>query len=114
MTEFQETMGLAAIALVLGLAAADVHAQGGPTINLQTFQFQPKQLEVKAGTPVTWINYDDIRHTVTSGTPENKDSRFDASLAGKGAKFIYTFAQPGTYFFYCDRHQHMRGEIVVK
>jgi len=110
----KKAIGFAAMALVLGFAAADVHAQNAPTINIQTFQFQPKQLEVAAGTTVTWINQDDIRHTITSGTPENKDNRFDANLAGKGAKFSFTFAQPGTYSFFCDRHQHMRGEITVK
>ena len=102
-------------ALILLLGAPPVlHSQSGTTINIQTFQFQPKQVEIKAGTQVTWINQDDIRHTITSGTPDNKDGRFDASLPGKGAKFSFTFAQPGTYRFFCDRHQHMRGEIVVK
>jgi plastocyanin len=106
-------IGLFAIVL-LGLSAPRLHAESGATINIQTFQFQPKQLEIKAGTTVTWINQDDIRHTVTSGTPENKDGGFDANLAGKGTKFSFTYAQPGTYTFFCDRHQHMRGEIVVK
>lgn len=114
MTQFQETVSLGSLLLVLGLAAAEIHAQSPATINIQTFQFQPKQLEIKAGTTVTWMNQDDIRHTVTSGTPENKDGRFDANLAGKGAKFSFTYAQPGTYTFFCDRHQHMRGEIIVK
>ena len=114
MTQFEEMMGLAAIALVLGLAAAEVNAESAATINIQTFQFQPKQIEVKAGTTVTWVNQDDIRHTVTSGAPDNKDGHFDASLVGKGAKFSFTFAQPGTYTVFCDRHQHMRGEITVK
>jgi len=104
------------IASVVMLVAAPpvLHAQSAAVINIQTFQFQPKQLEVKAGTPVTWTNQDDIRHTVTSGAPEKKDGRFDATLAGKGANFTFTFAEPGTYTFFCDRHQHMRGEIVVK
>jgi plastocyanin len=114
MTKSHEIMALSAMALWLGLSNAAARAEGGATINIQTFQFQPKEIEVKAGMPVTWINQDDIRHTVTSGTPENKDGRFDAPLAGKGAKFTFTFAQPGTYAFFCDRHQHMRGEIVVK
>jgi plastocyanin len=88
--------------------------QIGSTVTIQTFQFQPKQLEVKTGTQITWVNEDDIRHTVTSGTPENRDGRFDAALAGKSTKFSFTFTQPGTYTFFCDRHQHMRGEIQVR
>lgn len=104
---------ISAVVMLLGPPPV-LHSQSAAMINIQTFQFQPKQLEVKAGTQVTWINQDDIRHTVTSGTPENKDGRFDAPLGGKGAKFTFTFAQPGTYTFFCDRHQHMRGAIVVK
>ncbi|HEY1266868.1 MAG TPA: plastocyanin/azurin family copper-binding protein [Candidatus Binatia bacterium] len=110
---FGNTIGLAAIALLLGWAPW-LHAESVTTINIQTFQFQPKQIEVNAGTTVTWINQDDVRHTVTSGAPDNKDGRFDAPLADKGAKFSFTFSQPGTYTFFCDRHQHMRGEITVK
>lgn len=34
---------------------------------------------------VTWVNQDDIDHTVTSGTPESPGGRFDATLAGKGS-----------------------------
>lgn len=85
-----------------------------PMVTIQTFQFRPNPIEVQAGTQITWINQDDIRHTITSGTPENRDGRFDAPLAGKGTKFTFTFTQPGSYSYFCDRHQHMRGEIRVK
>lgn len=94
--------------------AAATGDQGGSTVSIQTFQFKPAKLEVKVGTKVTWINQDDIRHTVTSGPPEKKDDRFDAPLAGRGASFSFTFSQPGTYSYFCDRHEHMRGEIQVR
>lgn len=89
-------------------------SQTGSTVTIQTFQFKPAKLEVKAGTQVTWTNQDDIRHTVTSGTPEKKDGRFDAPLAGKDKSFSFTFSQPGTYVYFCDRHEHMQGEIQVR
>ena len=130
--QFWGTIGFLAVTTWLGTLPATAHgphmdrahlaaAQGteagsqtSPTITIQTFQFQPAQLEVKAGTRITWINQDDIRHTVTSGIPENRDGRFDSSLAGKEAKFTFTYTQPGTYTYFCDRHQHMRGQIQVK
>ncbi len=92
-----------------------VAAQAAPdaAVNIQTFQFQPGDLTVRAGARVTWTNQDDIGHTVTSGTPENRDRRFDTPLNGKGAKFSHTFGQPGTYTYFCDRHQSMRGQIRV-
>jgi plastocyanin len=38
---------------------------------------------VKAGTRLTWTNQDDITHTVTSGTPEQRDGRFEMPLDGR-------------------------------
>lgn len=104
-------------AKIVSLAAGEAvesSLQPGTVVTIRTFQFEPAQLEVKAGTRITWINQDDIRHTVTSGSPENRDSRFDSSLAGKEANFTFTFTQPGTYTYFCNRHQHMRGQIQVK
>ena len=86
----------------------------GAAVTIQTFQFQPVPLAVKAGTRVTWTNNDDIEHTVTSGTPESRNGRFNSPLEGKGATFSFTFTEAGTYPYFCDRHNHMRGEIHVK
>jgi len=83
-------------------------------VTIQLFQFKPSPVEVGVGTRITWINNDDINHTVTSGTPEKRDGRFDGKLSGKGTSFSFDFTQPGTYPYYCARHQSMRGEIVVK
>jgi plastocyanin len=35
-------------------------------------------------------------------------------LDGKGKSFSFTFSQPGTYTYYCERHEHMRGEIEIR
>jgi plastocyanin len=82
----------------------------GPDITIKLFQFQPGRVQVKAGTTVTWVNEDEIFHSVTM---EKKDGGFDAPLDGKGKSFSFTFTQPGIYSYYCDRHEHMRGEIEV-
>lgn len=78
---------------------------------IKLFQFQPGQLQVKLGTTVTWVNEDEILHTVTL---DDKARGFDTPLDGKGKKFSFTFIQPGVYRYYCDRHEHMRGEIEVR
>lgn len=114
MRRFWRIMGFLAAASVGSLTVAAQGPETGPTVTIRTFQFEPNQIEVRTGTGITWINQDDIRHTITSGTPENRDGRFDAPLAGKGTKFSFTFMQPGTYSYFCDRHQHMRGEIRVQ
>lgn len=81
------------------------------TVAIKLFQYQPGRLQVKAGTTVTWVNDDEIFHTVTV---DSKDKSFDAPLDGKGKIFSFTFSKPGLYTYYCDRHEHMRGEIEVR
>jgi plastocyanin len=104
-------LALGAGVTVLG-AAAPGPSPSGVTVRL--FQFTPGQIEVPAGTTVTWTNQDDIAHTVTSGTPERREDRFDAALAGKGATVSVELREPGVYPYFCNRHQSMRGEIRVK
>lgn len=82
-------------------------------VTIKGFIFKPSPLQVKAGTRVTWTNEDQIQHTVTSGTPGSKDGKFDGTLDGAGKTFTFTFDSPGTYAYFCDRHNSMTGEVVV-
>jgi plastocyanin len=83
-------------------------------VEVRVFQFRPGKLEVKGGSAVTWVNEDEIRHTVTSGVPEARDGKFDGVLAGKGTRATVTFTEPGVYPYFCSRHQAMRGEVRVR
>ena len=109
---------LVAAVVVLWAALAGTPGPSGATpaqeIEIQTFQFQPSRLEVNAGSTVRWTNIDDIEHIVTSGTPEQRSGMFRASLDGKGKTMNVAFAKAGNYSYFCERHQFMRGEIVVK
>ncbi len=104
-------LALVAGALILG-AARPAGSEAGVTVRL--FQFKPGRLEIKAGTRVAWTNQDDITHTVTSGTPEQRDGRFELALDGRGTTGAVKLDTPGTYPYFCSRHQSMRGEIRVK
>jgi plastocyanin len=105
------TMALVLGGLILGVAAP---GRSQPGVSVQLFQFKPGQLEVRTGTRLAFTNQDDIGHTVTSGTPEQPDGRFDVRLDGKGAVAIVELGEPGVYAYFCRRHQSMRGEIRVK
>ena len=104
----------ATIGLLTFLGGVSGAAEEGSVVNIRLFSFQPAKIEIKQGSTVTWTNQDDIRHTVTSGMPDKKDGKFGAPLAGRGTSFSFTFKEPGTYTYFCDRHQHMRGEIQVR
>ena len=50
---------------------------------------------------------------MTSGTPEHRSGMFRTSLNGKDMS-MNVVSKAGDYSYFCDRHQSMRGEIVVK
>jgi len=78
-------------------------------VKIDNFAFTPQRITVKAGTTVTWINDDDIPHTVASSTKLFKSSALDTE-----DKFSFTFTTPGTYDYFCSLHPHMTGAIVVE
>jgi len=89
-------------------------SQPGSVVMIQLFQYQPGRLEIKSGTTVTWVNQDEIQHTVTLGTPESRNAAVSLPLPGQGATASFTFDHPGDYEYFCERHQSMRGQIHVQ
>src|SRR5579862_8488358 len=55
--------GLTGLALTTSLAAAE-----DVMVKIDNFTFGPQKLTVKAGTTITWVNQDDIPHTVVATT----------------------------------------------
>jgi len=120
-TRFTRTAALAvALGLGAGMAVAGPRfAQAAPAepvvaAEIDTFQFKPREIEVKVGTKLVWTNNDDVTHTVTSGTPEQRSDLFNGTLNGKGTKFELALIRAGTITYFCARHPHMRGEIKVR
>jgi plastocyanin len=83
---------------------------GATTVTIDNFSFAPMQLEIKAGTEVTWINKDDVPHTVVS----DDHKLFKSRALDTDEKFSFTFKDPGTYEYFCSVHPKMTGKIVVK
>ena len=77
--------------------------------------FIPSTVTIDVGGEVTWENVDNAAHTVTSGSPaDGPDGSFDSSLimAG-GASFSHTFADAGTFTYFCMVHPWMQGIVIV-
>jgi plastocyanin len=79
------------------------------TVTIDNFTFEPQRLTVRAGTTVTWVNQDDIPHTLASNAKIFKSKALDTD-----DKFSFTFATPGVYDYFCSMHPHMTGTIVVE
>jgi len=100
-------------AIALMLLATHATAAGNKGVNevtIDNFSFKPQTLTVAAGTKVTWVNRDDVPHTVVS--TDKKTIVSDA--LDTDDKFSYTFAAPGTYDYYCSVHPHMKGRVIVQ
>jgi plastocyanin len=100
---------VALVAAILAAFTASPTRAAETEVTIDNFTFAPERSTVKAGTIVTWINRDDIPHTVTSATRVFKSKALDTD-----DKFSFTFTTPGTYEYFCSLHPHMKATIVVE
>ena len=114
---------LIAIALLMILIGTSSHAQhendpralvrtagddAASQVVIDNFVYSPVPLTVKVGTTVTWINHDDMPHTVDSTQGKFKSAALDTD-----DKFEFRFTEAGEYPFYCRIHPKMTGKIIV-
>ncbi len=101
------------VGLLLFVLSPGVRANDQPNpsaeIKIDNFSFGPQALTITVGTTVTWINRDDIPHTVVS-----TDGVFKSKVRDTDEKFSFQFDKPGTYSYYCSIHPKMTGKIVVQ
>ena len=74
--------------------------------------FDPNMVSISAGDTVRWT-WAGPGHSVTSGTPCTADLQYCSPddmncgagiLSGTGTVYQHTFAQPGTYSYFCSSH----------
>jgi Icc protein len=100
---------MAGMAMPAASSSAIVVSDGPATITIDNFKFGTGTITVAAGTTVTWINRDDVPHTVVGTKKEFRSAALDTDQ-----KFSFTFKTPGTYEYYCDVHPRMTGTVIVK
>jgi plastocyanin len=93
-----------------GVLAASPEANlPGVEVSIDNFSFTPPVVTVKPGTQITWINRDDIPHTVVSNENVFKSKALDTD-----DKFSFTLSKPGTYSYFCSLHPRMTAKVVVE
>jgi plastocyanin len=95
------------------LALRTIFAAETTSIDIKLFQFKPKELEVRKGDTVTWMNGDAIEHSVTAGKPGKPTDAFDSGFFTQGGSFSHTFAEAGSFTYFCKRHPNMQATIKV-
>ena len=91
-----------------GAAAADC-AQ--PCVVMQDNEFAPRDLTVRAGQTVTWVNSDPVVHDVAN-VDEGEQPR--SQLFGQGRTFTFTPSRPGEIAYVCTIHPGMEGTLTVR
>ncbi|MFI5416181.1 MAG: plastocyanin/azurin family copper-binding protein [Nitrososphaerales archaeon] len=125
---FGAIFGLLALVAILGVAPAfgqgvtsDVTIVSGAGASASAACvttnncFSPSPLGVAPGTTVTWTNTDTVSHTITSGKMSDNDSgsMFDSGLVKPTKTFQFTFANAGTFNYFCTVHPWMVGQVIV-
>jgi plastocyanin len=96
---------VSALAILLAAAPAQSAEQ---TVGISEYAFSPAKLSVTAGTKVTWINHDQVPHSVVE-----KDKRFHSAALDTDDSYSLTFSQPGTFQYFCSLHPRMTGTVTV-
>lgn len=97
---------------VLSLLSCKKHNDGVRPDNevwLHNQYIEPYQLSISKGTTITFINKDPKTHTVSEIS-----KKFYSGKLGPGDSYSFTFSDTGYYAFFCNYHNSMLGQIVVK
>lgn len=78
-------------------------------VAIEGFAFKPAEINIPAGSTITWYNEDSATHTVTA-----RDKTFDSGSLSRQGTFSYTFDKNNTFEYYCQFHPSMTGKVIVK
>jgi plastocyanin len=88
---------------------ASAMRSGPGTVRIDNFQFTPETVRIPAGGSITWSNADDVPHLIRSA-----DNKFTPSpVLDTDQQYTTTFANAGSYPYFCALHPRMTGTIVV-
>lgn len=80
------------------------------SVSITNFTFGPPQITVKKGGSISWTNNDSVPHTVVETDKQTGPSSGNLS---NGAKYTYTYQNPGIYRYHCSIHPNMIGVVKV-
>ena len=75
-------------------------------IEIKNYMFM--EVTVPQGTKVTWVNRDEVPHTVIE-----KTKLFHSPALDTDDKFSFVFDKPGTYDYFCSLHPYMVAKVIV-
>lgn len=95
--------------VVLFATAARAAGTDATEVHIDNFKFAPTPLTVPKGATVTWVNRDDIPHSIVLQALDFHSHPMDTD-----GTVSLTFDQPGHYDYVCGLHPFMKGQIIVQ
>jgi len=102
------TLAAATFALMLTSVLAMAGAPSEATVTIDNFTFTPATLTIKPGTKVTFVNHDDIPHSIVDAK-----GTFRSKVLDTDESYSMAFNTAGDVTYFCGLHPHMKGAIVV-
>ena len=84
-------------------------AAASGSVTIADFSFSPASLTINQGDTVTWVNNGPTPHSATAN-----NGSFNTGILKAGQSASHTFAQAGTFSYYCQPHPYMKATIVVQ
>ena len=95
-------LGALGLAVLMRPSRAD-----GATVEIHQLKFTPPEIEIAAGSTVTFVNLDLVPHTATGAS-------FDTGTLTKDQRKEVQFPTAGEFPYFCKFHRHMTGKVVVR
>jgi plastocyanin len=78
------------------------------TVDISDFDFLPRDLTIKAGTSVTWVNHDLAPHDAT-----DVGGSWATAMLNPQESDTLTFDSPGSYKYLCSIHPAMTASLTI-
>jgi plastocyanin len=80
------------------------------TVDMKNITFSPKDVTLKVGQTIKWVNLDTVQHNVVADTGAD----FKSDTFGQNGTFEWTAVKPGKVTYECTLHPGMVGTITVR
>ena len=85
-------------------------------VKIAGFAFDPKEITIKKGDTITWMNDDAAPHDVASDPhPTHTDlPGLRSGTLQSGQSYTFQFVKVGTWGYHCHLHPTMKGTVIVE
>lgn len=106
--QLDTAMLMARVALTVACMLPTALHAATHTVVMEGVAVSPRNLTVKAGDTVVWVNKDPFPHTATA-----QNRSFDSGEIASGKSWKFRAKTAGTFDYVCKLHPTMRGTLVV-